>query len=155
MKWTFVILMSVLSFAPIAQPQMGSDSASSSSSFQQEGIAYLKQGKVENALNSFRAAVAADPKDAVSHDYMGVILGETGKLNDAIDEFEQAANFALNLPESHFHLAVAYQQIGHSNDAIFQYQEALRLNPGLLEARYGLSARSEEHTSELQSHSFI
>src|SRR6185312_528249 len=139
MRIVVTILVLALSLPAIAQQQMSSDHASSSS-FQQAGIAYLKQGRAEEALLSFRAAVAADPKDAVSHDYIGVILGETGKLNDAIGEFEQASNLDPTLPDPHFHLGVAYQQIGRPSDAIFQYQEALRLNPALIEARYGLSA---------------
>ncbi len=56
----------------------------------QQGIAQFKQGNMQAAMGQFRAAVQANPNDAVAHDYIGVILAESGRLNEAIAEFDQA-----------------------------------------------------------------
>ena len=79
---------------------------------QVEGIAQLKQGHVQEALTEFRAAVAAYPADAVSHDYIGVILAESGQLDQALAEFDQAARLQPVLPDPHFHLGLAYERTG-------------------------------------------
>ncbi len=99
-----------------------------------------QQGQTSAALAEFREAVAEHPDDAVSHDYIGVILGEAGSLNEAVAEFEGAARLDSSLSDPHFHLGLAYERLGKINDAIRQYEAALRLNPSMQEARYGLSA---------------
>jgi len=106
----------------------------------QQGIILFKQGNMQAAMAQFRAAVQANPGDAVAHDYIGVILAESGRLNEAIVEFDQAIRLNPGLPDPHFHLGLAYKQTGRTNDAISEYQEALRLNPAMLEAQYSLSA---------------
>jgi tetratricopeptide (TPR) repeat protein len=106
----------------------------------QQGIVQFKQGNMQAAMGQFRAAVQANPKDGVAHDYIGVILGESGRLNEAIVEFDQAIRLDPGLPDPHFHLGLAYKETGRINDAISEYQEALRLNPAMLEAQYSLSA---------------
>ena len=134
MRWITAILVSAcLSTAARSQ-------APDSASHQQEGIAQLKQGHVQEALSEFRSAVVENPRDAVSHDYIGVILGESGQLDQALAEFEQAARLQPALPDPHFHLGLAYERTGRTNEAIAEYHEALRLDPAMLEARYGLSA---------------
>ena len=106
----------------------------------QEGIARLKKGDSQSALNEFQAAVQADPGNAVAHDYIGVIEGEAGKLEVAVAEFQQATRLDHALADPHFHLGLAYSRMGRTPDAIHEYQEALRLNPAMPQAQYGLSA---------------
>lgn len=138
-RWaTTIVLVACLS--SFAHPQLKTSTKAQLSPHQRQALAQLQEGNAQEALAEFRAAVAENPDDAVSHDYIGVILGESGKLNEALSEFERAARLEPSFPDSHFHLGVAYDRKGRTGDAIAQYQEALRLNPGLVEARYGLSA---------------
>src|SRR4029079_13520411 len=98
MRWITAILVSAcLSTAARSQ-------APDSASHQQEGIAQLKQGHVQEALSEFRSAVVENPTDAVSHDYIGVILGESGQLDQALAEVEQAGRLPPALPHPQFHL---------------------------------------------------
>jgi tetratricopeptide (TPR) repeat protein len=108
--------------------------------FVREGIVRFKQGNHQGALDKFRAAVQANPRDAVAHDYIGIIQGESGMLEEAITEFLQASRLDHAFPEPHFHLGLAYSRNGKTLAAISEYQQALRLNPKLPEAQYGLSA---------------
>jgi len=113
---------------------------SSSNKLVQEGIARFKQGDLPSALEQFRAAVKANPKNAVAHDYAGIVLGESGKLEDAISEFQQSARLDPTFPEPHLHLGLAHARTGKTAAAISEYQAALLLNPKMPEAQYGLSA---------------
>jgi tetratricopeptide (TPR) repeat protein len=105
----------------------------------QRGIAQLRQGNSQGAMDEFRAAVDANPGDAAAHDYIGIILGESGDLTGATAEFQLAARLDPALPEPHTHLGLALAKAGRTDAAIVEYQEALRLNPKMLEAQYGLS----------------
>ena len=134
MRWIAAILLGAC-LSTVARAQ-----ALGPRDHQLEGIAQLKQGHVQDALTEFRSAVAENPRDAVSHDYIGIILGESGQLDQALAEFEQAARLQPALPDPHFHLGLAYERTGRTGQAIAEYHEALRLDPAMLEARYGLSA---------------
>lgn len=112
MKVIAAILLSAC-LSPVARSQ-----APSPSPHQQKGIAQLNQGRVQEALTEFRASVAENPNDAVSHDYIGVILGESSQLDQALAEFEQAARLQPTLPDPHFHLGLAYRRTGQVNQAI-------------------------------------
>jgi tetratricopeptide (TPR) repeat protein len=139
MKWAAAILLSAC-LSPVARSQVAGAAHPGLSVHQERALAQLKGGYVREALSEFRAAVAENPHDAVSHDYIGVLLGESGKLDEALAEFEQAARLEPSFPDPHFHLGLAYERTGRPGEAISEYHEALRLNPALLEARYGLSA---------------
>src|SRR5579883_2711909 len=108
--------------------------------YQEQGINYFHHGDLQRALESFRSAIDANPKDAISHDYIGVILGESGNLDAALREFREAIRLNHRLSDPHYHLGLAYDRTGRTNDAIAEYHEALWLNPSMLDAKYGLSA---------------
>jgi len=78
----------------------------------QQGIILFKQGSMQAAMAQFRAAVQANPGDAVAHDYIGVILAESGRLNEAIVEFDQAIRLNPGLPDPHFHLGLPTNRQG-------------------------------------------
>ena len=137
------LLLVVLIAPPADRPRRAAelDNASvKAERYRREGLALLEQRKMNEALARFRSAVEVDPADAVSHDYIGVILSDQGLTAGAIAEFQRAIEIDANLYRAHYHLAVAYGQTGHTAEAIEEYQRALRLKPDLIEARYGLSA---------------
>lgn len=105
----------------------------------QQGLALLKEGDFGRAVEEFRAAADANPRDAAAHDYIGIALGESWNLADATSEFQQAVQIDSTFAEPRAHLALAYVKTGKIDLAVSEYQEALRLKPGMLEARYGLS----------------
>ena len=85
----------------------------------------MQQGQTSAALAEFREAVAEHPDDAVSHDYIGVILGEAGSLNEAVAEFEGAARLDSSLSDPHFHLGLAYEKLGNA-EARKAYEQVVR-----------------------------
>src|SRR5262249_17171940 len=61
-----------------ATGQTGQAASAAAESHQRQGIFYFKRRNLQKALGEFRAAVALNPNDAISHDYIGMILGESG-----------------------------------------------------------------------------
>jgi tetratricopeptide (TPR) repeat protein len=105
----------------------------------QQGIARFKQGDFQTAMKEFLAALDSNPRNAVAHDYIGIVFGESGNLRDAMTEFQQAAQLDHVFAQPHVHMALVYGKTGKNDGAIVEYQEALRLDPGIREAQYGLS----------------
>jgi tetratricopeptide (TPR) repeat protein len=136
----FFLTVIVHSVASQVTGQTGQGPSAAAESRQQQGIHYFKQRNLQKALSEFRAAIELNPKDAISHDYIGVIMGESGMAEAAIPAFQQAIKHNPKFAEAHFHLGLSYDRTGRMDEAIAEYQEALRLKPELAEARYGLSA---------------
>src|SRR5437667_4342930 len=93
----------------------------------------------------------------------GIRLVERGDLAAAIGYFRAAVDLRPDYSEIHRNLARALFQAGQLDEAGREYQTAIRLNGRDWQAHYGLGevlaqqnhmadGRSEEHTSELQSH---
>jgi Flp pilus assembly protein TadD len=54
------------------------------------GITLGKQGKNEEAVESFRKAISINPKLDEAHFNMGLALGKLGRLDEAMLSFRQA-----------------------------------------------------------------
>ncbi|MFA5262012.1 MAG: tetratricopeptide repeat protein [Candidatus Omnitrophota bacterium] len=80
--------------------------------FMKEGIQYLQEAKVPEAIRSFDEAIKQNPVDP--HPYM--ILGQTYmRINDytrAIDTFSAALRVSADKGELHYLIAVNYRLMG-------------------------------------------
>jgi len=143
-QFSAIALCLIMVLLPAASPRTAGATAqgpsAASEGHREQGVSYFRQKNLQGALGEFRSAVELDPSDAVSHDYIGVILGESGMTEASIPAFQKAIQLNEKFAEAHFHLGLAYDRTGRIADAIAQYQEALCLKPELAEARYGLSS---------------
>src|SRR5436190_1505853 len=99
---------------------------SAADSHRQQAIAFLDQGNLQQASTELRAALALDPGNAASHDYLGVILGEQGQPEAAAAAFREAIRLDGRQPEPHLHLGLALERTGSVRDALIEYREAVR-----------------------------
>ena len=103
------------------------------------GIAYQKQEKLEAAIGAFKMAISLDPNLAEAHVNLGNSYGMQGKLDDALAAFKQAIAINPNLVEVYSHLGYIYSMQDRLDEAIVQYKQAIAINPDYTTAHYNLA----------------
>jgi tetratricopeptide (TPR) repeat protein len=96
----------------------------------QRGYVALKQGRSEEAINHFRAAVQHwslewnydSVEDCLANAYL-----EVGRLDEAISEYERILSINPQYPLAHYHLAQAYEGKGEADKARASYAEFLQI----------------------------
>ena len=111
------------------------------------GIALLRKGDIAAALPELRAAVAADPADAVAQDSLGVALGESGQPDAAAAAFREAIRLDPRRSEAHFHLGAILDRLGRGREAVGRIRDRAAARPDSVDARYGLSVVSAKRAT--------
>jgi predicted O-linked N-acetylglucosamine transferase (SPINDLY family) len=102
------------------------------------GIALNADGKADDAISSYRQALALRPGYIEAYNNLGNALGQQGHLDEAIAVYRQAIALRPNLPESHSNLGNALKQKQQLDEAIAAYRQAIALRPAYAEAWYNL-----------------
>ena len=102
------------------------------------GTELQAQGKFDEAIALYRAALVRDPNDALTYSNLGTALKAKGQLAEAILQYRRALDLAPNDADNHYNLANALMAQGKFVDAAGQFQQALRIEPGLAEAHLNL-----------------
>jgi len=100
------------------------------------GPCLAAQSKYEEAVISFKRAVAAMPNMAELHYNLGAVLTNLQRHEEAIASYKKAVALAPGFADAHFNLGIAFQAEGRSQEAAEAYQRAIALQPGFFEA-YG------------------
>jgi tetratricopeptide (TPR) repeat protein len=93
------------------------------------GLLLLEEGKVEDAMVHFRAAVEARPASPKAHVNLGVGLATLGRHAEALREYETAVRLDPRLPVAHYNLGLELSEHGRVEDAASHYETAIRLDP--------------------------
>ena len=93
------------------------------------GAALGEQGKLDEAIAHFSAALRISPYYAQAHNNLGVALGEQGKLDEAIAHFSAALRISPSYQQAHDNLERALAKKQKLNEAVAQYSEAPRIDP--------------------------
>ncbi len=97
------------------------------------------EGRLEEALDGYRAALALCPELAEAFFNMGLIfLGRKNRHQEAIGLFQKAVALKPQWAEALFNLAQAHEQAAMSEAAVAAYGRALALKPDYFEACYNL-----------------
>lgn len=89
----------------------------------------VRQGKLEEAAEEYRAAMVEDPFNGYLHLSLGAVYEQLGRLEDAIAEYEQAVAANDLDGDLHIRLALAYIEAGRDDDAAETLRAAGELNP--------------------------
>lgn len=105
------------------------------------GLRHYSQGRLDQALASFRLHLESHPRDARGHINIGVILEARGRLEAAAESYLRAV--ALN-PQAghHVNIGCVYRRLrhlGHAEREAEQYAAAIRLDPNCADAWYNLA----------------
>jgi len=87
------------------------------------GVVLWKQGRVDDALASLDAAIAADAKNLAAYDQLGALLSEEGRLEQAVADY-RAAVTADPTPANHRKLAQVLARLGRAAEARQQMERA-------------------------------
>jgi len=90
------------------------------------------QGRVEEALPHFQAAVRLQPRDADKHVNLGAALAEAGQPQSAIEEYQTAIHYSSNpkvQARCYETLGTLYGQIGDYLEMRKSYRQALAADP--------------------------
>jgi Tfp pilus assembly protein PilF len=93
------------------------------------GTAFLNQGKLDDAMREYQAALEINPASVDSLINLGDVFLRMGKPNDAIAQFQRAVDIDPNRGEAHYNLGIALSRMGREEEAISQYEYALELKP--------------------------
>jgi tetratricopeptide (TPR) repeat protein len=66
-----------------------------------------EQRKLDEAVTSYRAAIALDSQNATLHNDLGNVQAEQGKLEDAIASYQKALEIWPDYVEAHNNLAIS------------------------------------------------
>ncbi len=115
------------------------------------GIARASGGNLEGALEAFRSALAADPKNGEAFQNMGIALLQANRLRDAIDAFEKAFALDSKLPRAWNAYGVALDRAGREPAAIDAWKKSYALDPEQYDALYNIAlvaARTGDRAAE-------
>jgi len=104
------------------------------------GGAFAETGRPAEALEHYRLAVAANPRFADGHDYVGRTLEKLGRFAEAAESYRRAVEIDRDHLEARRSLAYALDLSERPDEAALEYEEGLRLFPGDAQLRfdYGL-----------------
>ncbi len=105
-----------------------------------QGIESAKNGRYEEAIASFQAALMLKPDYAEAHNDLGLALAETGRLAEAIEHYRQALRLKPDYAEVYNNLGADLEKMGRIQQAMENYRVALKLKPDYAEAKKNLAA---------------
>src|SRR5437773_3134613 len=121
------------------------------------GLSLVYAGNREQGIEVLRRLVEKYPQVADAHMAMGQAYAVREEYGNAASEFSRALELDATVPEGHYYLGLALLRRAQFAQAAAEFRHEIEGNPQHAKAQYHLglafaSMRSEEHTSELQSH---
>lgn len=95
----------------------------------QRAAIHMQSNRMEEAIGSFRQALAYDPTNTTALTYIGNISLSLGKNDDAIKAFKNLVQLDPTSSDSQIKLANAYLQLKRYDEAEATYKTAARLDP--------------------------
>ena len=96
------------------------------------------QGKLDEAVDTYRKALAFKPDYAEAHYNLGTALQAQGRLDEAVQSYYKALSFKPGFAEAHSNLGNALRAQGKLDEAVAGYRKALSFRPDLAEGHYNL-----------------
>ncbi|MBN2292180.1 MAG: sulfatase-like hydrolase/transferase [Pirellulales bacterium] len=95
------------------------------------GLAYISQGKLDEAVVELKSALHIDPEFFWTVSRLGLVMERLGKLDEAITYYQKALKIEPNNTEICSHLGMILDRRGRVDEAITYYCKALTLQPKL------------------------
>ncbi len=103
------------------------------------GHALASEGRLDEAISHYTAAVRIHPGYAEAHNNLGLALATQGKIDEAIPHYTEAIRSMPDYFDAHGNLGAALAGRGRYADAINHFAIAVRLQPEQGRARQNLA----------------
>lgn len=123
-------------FSSLAKSSNGHDTRR----FVELGMAFHKQGNLEEASVHYKKAINVDENNPDANHLLGVIHTQLGDIPQAIELIEKSLNIQPFNALAHYNLGFALQKIYRCDKAAVCYQAALNINPNHIEALANLGS---------------
>lgn len=98
------------------------------------GRIYLEWGRLDRALELFRAALSINPDLAEAHNCIGQVYASQNKIDDALQEFLQVVKLKPTLAEAYNNIGSMYVRKKQYPEALEFFGKALKRNPDCVDA---------------------
>ncbi len=95
----------------------------------ERGAELLARGDYSTAVRTLLPAVAAAPRNARAHYYLGLAYDRVGLRQGAINQLADAVRLDPGQAQFHLDLGRAYRRAGDAERAVAELEEACRLGP--------------------------
>jgi tetratricopeptide (TPR) repeat protein len=112
--------------------------APSAAGYYNVGNALVKQGRLDQAIESYQQALKILPTYALAYYSLGNTFAQLGQLDKAIFHYQEAIKMDPDLAEAHNNLGNALARQGQLGEAIGHFQEALKIRPDSAQLHYNL-----------------
>ncbi|MBX9939092.1 MAG: tetratricopeptide repeat protein [Candidatus Obscuribacterales bacterium] len=108
-----------------------------------QGRNFYQQGRLPDALNSFKQFAMARPNNLSVHFWLGTVLDEMGRASEAVEEYNAslklAASVGMDSPEVRINLGNSLCRIGHAKEARIDFERSLEIDKRYNMAYLGLA----------------
>ncbi len=114
------------------------------------GLALQSQGKLAEAIQHYRAAIALSDDNPMFHNNLAAALASQGSLLEAATHFETVVRLKPDYAEGHFNLGNVRMGLKDPKSAITHFQKAVKIKPDYAKAHNNLAvALKQEGQDEL------
>lgn len=100
------------------------------------GLAYVKMGKYDKAIDDYTAAIKRDPVFAKAHFGRGIALRKNGQYASAIQDFNRALQLSPVDPNVYYQRALTEWEAGLRKRALRDFNKTIELNKTHFMAHY-------------------
>jgi tetratricopeptide (TPR) repeat protein len=97
------------------------------------------QGRSEEAMAEYQAALRINPKETMARNNLGMSLAQMGRVPEAVEHWEEVLRIDPNHAEAHNNLANALAQTGRLTEALPHWEKSLRAKPDFAEAHFNFA----------------
>ena len=126
------------SAATPAPKQQVAKSAADHAAKEQQAVALINQGKLQEAEALYRELIAAGNNNHIVYGNLAAICGMHDRFDELIEFLRKALELNPKHPDFHNNLGVALKRKGDLSAAIASYKKALQLKPNYPEAHNNL-----------------
>jgi Flp pilus assembly protein TadD len=117
------------------------------------GVALLKRGRLEPAMDHFQESLAINPEHIEAHLNVALTLRTMGQPEEAVEAYRRALELAPGLAKAHHDLGVLFQELGRTAEAEAEYEAALQgRDDAVVRQRLALLLLSQERFAEAVPH---